>query len=250
VTKPLGRSTIAVTLARSLLIQGSWSYRSMLGSGFAFVVLPALRRVHRGDPAALDAALDRHLEHFNAHPYLTNVAVGAALRLEADGADGETIRRFKAAVRGPLGSLGDSLVWATWLPAVAMVALVLFGLGLPLWAVVATYLGLYNALHLALRVWGLRVGLEEGKGVARRLADADINGWVARLQPVLALLIGLLCGVLLGGVGGLVESGVGWALFAGAAFLAGLVLGHRAWRPAAVVTVVAVALIATAGVIR
>lgn len=249
-TRPLTRSTTAATLARSFLIQGSWNYRAMLGSGFAFVMLPALRTLYRGDPAALDAALGRHLEHFNAHPYLANVAVGAALRLEADGVDDDTIRRFKGAVRGPLGSLGDSLVWATWLPGVSVVALVLYGFGVPLWAVVGLYLGLYNVLHVGLRIWGLRVGLESGKGVARRLGDADFNGWVTRLQPVLALLIGLLCGVLLGGAGGLVESGAGWALFAGATFLAGLFLGHRAWRPAAVVTVVAVALIATAGVIR
>lgn len=222
----------------------------MLGSGFAFVLLPGLRRLYGSDPAALDAALERHLEHFNAHPYLAGVAVGAALRLEADGEDPETIRRFKVAVRGPLGSLGDSLVWATWLPGVAVVALALYGLGVPAWAAVVAYLVLYNVLHIGLRVWGLRIGLDAGRGVARRLGEANLSQWTARLQPVLAASLGVLCGVTLGGGGGLVESGVGWALFAGGAFAVGLLFGHRVWRPAAVATVVVVALIATAGVVQ
>ncbi len=82
----LTRRTLAAAFARSFLIQGSWNYRTMLGSGFAFAMLPALRLIFKGDPAGLEASLRRHLEHFNAHPYLSNVALGAVLRLEADGA--------------------------------------------------------------------------------------------------------------------------------------------------------------------
>ena len=105
----LSRRVLASAFARSFMIQGSWNYHTMLGSGFAFAMLPALRRLFAGDPEGMETSLRRHLEHFNAHPYLSNVALGAALRLEADGQDGETVRRFKTAVRGPLGGLGDAL---------------------------------------------------------------------------------------------------------------------------------------------
>jgi PTS system mannose-specific IID component len=236
------------TFLRSFLIQGSWNYRSMLGSGFAFAMLPGLRQLFGADRAALDESVDRHLEHFNAHPYLTNVALGAALRLEAEGAEPEMIRRFKTAVRGPLGSLGDTLVWATWLPGVALVALILYWVGSPAWLAVTAYLVLYNVLHIGLRVWGLRTGLSAGREVSRTLGKADISGWNARLQPLLAALLGVLAGVMMGGVGGLVDSGVQWAILAVVAFFAGALLGHRVWRPAAVATVLAVALIAAAGV--
>ena len=59
----------------------------MLGSGFAFSMLPTLRRIFGSDGAALDEAVVRHLEHFNAHPYMANLALGAAMRLEAEGSD-------------------------------------------------------------------------------------------------------------------------------------------------------------------
>ena len=67
---------------RAFLIQGSWNYRTMLGGGFAFAILPVLRVVYRGDPAGFEEALQRHSEHFNAHPYLASVALGAVARME------------------------------------------------------------------------------------------------------------------------------------------------------------------------
>ena len=110
------------------------------------------------------------------------MALGAALRLEADGADPETVRRFKLAVRGPLGGLGDALVWAAWLPGVSVLALTLFWLGLPgVWAA-GVFLAVYNVGHVGLRLWGFRVGLSEGRAVGRRLDAANLVGWTARLK--------------------------------------------------------------------
>jgi PTS system mannose-specific IID component len=178
----LSRRALAATFARSFLIQGSWNYRTMLGSGFAFAMLPGLRRLFRHDPEALAASVHRHLEHFNAHPYLSDVALGAALRLEADGEDADTVRRFKTALRGPLGGLGDALVWASWLPAVSVAALSLIWLGAPGWVAALAFLGVYNAGHIGLRAWGFRAGLQEGSGVGRRLSDASLGVWTERVR--------------------------------------------------------------------
>ena len=246
----LTRGAKVSAFARSFLIQGSWNYHTMLGSGFAFAMLPALKQLFGSDPDEMDASVARHLEHFNAHPYLSSVALGAALRLEADGVDEETVRRFKMAVRGPLGSLGDALVWATWLPGVAVAALTLYWLGLPGWTSAAFFLVVYNVGHLGLRVWGFRTGLEAGQDVGRRLGEADLTGWTKRLQPVLVLLLGGLVGAVIGGAGGLAEAGVWWLVLAGAGFVAGLLGGHKAWRPAAFLTVAAIGTISVIGVLR
>ena len=40
-------------LLRSLVIQGVWNYRTMLGTGFAFALLPTLKRVYGDDTVAL-----------------------------------------------------------------------------------------------------------------------------------------------------------------------------------------------------
>lgn len=226
-------------LLRSLVVQGVWNYRTMLGHGFAFALLPTLRRVYRDDPDGLARAIERHSEHFNAHPYLVPIALGAVARLETDGEDDEIIRRFRTAVRGPLGGLGDTLIWATWLPLVAVCSLLLYWSGVPAWGVVLAFTLTYNAGHLGLRLWGLRLGLDAGRAVGTRLNDVDLASWVHRLQTLLTGGLGLLCGVLLATPGGLSFTGAGsaWSLLAATAFVAGLVGGHRMWRPAAVLTV-------------
>lgn len=245
----LSRRAIMSTFMRSFLVQGSWNYHTMLGTGFAFAMLPGLRRIFDDDAQAMDASVRRHLDHFNAHPYLANVALGAALRLEADGADAQTVRRFKTAVRGPLGGLGDSLVWAAWLPTVSMAGLALWWIGLPVWVVVGLFLILYNAGHLALRIWGFRSGLRDGRDVARALSEARLAQLGERIKSIASLLVGVLSGVMLAGRGGLNDAGVLWLVPAIVCFVVGLLVGHRVWRPAAIATVIAIALIAAWGVV-
>lgn len=243
----LDRGVLASVFARSFLIQGSWNYRTMLGSGFAFAMLPVLRRIFGADPRAFEASLGRHLEHFNAHPYLSSIALGAAARLEADGEDAEAVRRFKTAVRGPLGGLGDALVWASWLPAVSTVALTLFWLGLPGWLAVMVFLVVYNIGHVGLRAWGFRAGLAEGRTVARSLGRAAFSAWTERLRALAGLLLGALVGAVLAADGGLGDAGPLWGALGAGAFVGGALLGHRVWRPAAVAVVAAVASLATWG---
>ncbi len=245
----LSRRAITSIFLRSFLIQGSWNYHTMIGTGFAFAMLPGLKRIFDDDQESMDASVRRHLDHFNAHPYLANVALGAALRLEADSTDAQTVRRFKTAVRGPLGGLGDSLVWAAWLPAVSLTALALWWLGLPGWVVVGVFLAVYNAGHLTLRIWGFRAGLRDGRDVARTLGEARLAQLGARIQSIAALLVGVLAGVVLAGRGGLSEAGLPWLVLAIVCFVVGLFGGHRVWRPTAIAIVGAIALISAWGVL-
>ncbi len=164
--------TRASIFLRLLAIQASWNYEILLGTGIGFCTEPALRLLPggKGGPA-YRAALARHSQYFNAHPYLAAVAVGALIRAELDGEPPARIERFRTALCGPLGSVGDRLVWAAWLPFCSLVGLLLFGLGAgPGW-VVGGFLVLYNLGHFALRAWALRVGLERGMQVAGALGN-------------------------------------------------------------------------------
>ena len=222
----------------------------MIGTGFGFAMVPGLRALFRDREDALDDAVGRHLEHFNAHPYMANVALGASLRLESEGEDAETVRRFKTAVRGPLGGLGDALIWATWLPVVSMGAVALYWLGVPGWVAAAFFLILYNTGHVGLRIWGFRAGLLAGRDVAGRLAAARFTLWTQRLRSWGVLVLGVLVGALLGGAGGLGDAGALWTALATVGFVLGLSVGHHVWRPAAVVAVAAIAILATWGTLR
>lgn len=167
---PLDRATHARMFMRCLGVQGSWNYELLVGNGIGFCVEPALRRLPGGvDGPAYNAALARQCSYFNAHPYLASLAVGALARAEIDQAPPEKIERFRKALCGPLGSVGDRLVWAAWLPACSLVALLIFGLGAPPLGVVVGFLLLYNIGHLLLRNWGLRAGYQHGLRVASAL---------------------------------------------------------------------------------
>ncbi|MGH7618844.1 MAG: PTS system mannose/fructose/sorbose family transporter subunit IID, partial [Gemmatimonadaceae bacterium] len=126
---------------RLLAIQGSWNYEILLGNGIGFCVEPALRGLPGGvHSPAFHEALARESRYFNAHPYLASVAVGALARAELDGADPARIERFRTALCGPLGSVGDRLVWAGWLPFCSLASLAVFGLGASPMVVVALFL--------------------------------------------------------------------------------------------------------------
>ncbi|MFQ5536919.1 MAG: PTS system mannose/fructose/sorbose family transporter subunit IID [Gemmatimonadota bacterium] len=246
-TKRVGVGTLLNVFLRSFLIQGSWNYHSMLGSGFAFAMLPVLKKLYGDDPEALEAAIRRHLDHFNAHPYLSTVALGATIHMELDGEPPEAIRRFKTAVRGPLGGLGDALVWAAWLPAVSLLSMTLYWLSAPVPVVLITFLVLYNLGHLGLRIWGFRIGLQDGRLVGRHLGASKLGRWTQLLSAGGALLVGLLAGSILVTPGGLADAGVLWTLLAAVGMILGDILGHRAWRPAAAIVVSIIVVLAAWG---
>jgi PTS system mannose-specific IID component len=184
--------TWVTVFTRLLAIQGAWNYETLLGNGVGFCVEPALRQLPGGTHgAAFKAAMTRESAYFNAHPYLAAVAVGALARAELSGEPPERIERFRTALCGPLGSVGDRLVWAGWLPFCSLVALVAFGVGARPLAVVAIFLLLYNGGHLALRAWGLRVGWTRGLGVAGALANPVLRRGPAHVARAAAAAAGV-----------------------------------------------------------
>jgi PTS system mannose-specific IID component len=161
------RKTWLAMFARLLAVQGSWNYELLMGNGIAFAAEPGLRLLPETE---YREALAREGRYFNCHPYLASVAVGSLVRAELEHVPGPKIERFRTALCGPLGSVGDRLIWAGWLPACSLLALVVFGAGAPAWVVVTVFLGLYNVGHLSLRAWGLSKGLTSGMHVAKALA--------------------------------------------------------------------------------
>jgi mannose PTS system EIID component len=235
----------AMMLIRSLLIQGTWNYRWLIGSGFAFALLPVLRRLHRGDAQALEDATRRHATLFNSHPYMAGLALGGVARLEAEGADAAVIERFKAALRGSLGTLGDRLIWAGWRPVCTLLGIAALLLGAAWWVAAGLFLVIYNAGHLLVRVASMRLGYHHGLRIAERLRQWPITETQRVLGSAGAFLLGF--GVPLAAAGGLAEGSLdGWALAAGiAAAAAALPFGWRARRPA----IAALSIIALTGLL-
>ena len=105
---------------RSFFIQGSWNYERMQNGGWAFSLIPAIKKLYKTKEERA-AALTRHLEFFNTHPYVASPIIGVTLALEEDRANGApvddvTIQGVKVGMMGPLAGIGDPVFWFTVRP--------------------------------------------------------------------------------------------------------------------------------------
>lgn len=182
VSGALGRA-----LLRLFAVQGSYNYERMLGLGVGVAEEPLLRDLADGK---YRPAVARGAQFFNAHPYLIGLAVGAAARAEHEGAAPDQIEKLREALCGPLGSLGDRLVWAGWLPLLSGLTLVAVALGAG-WIAVAAFLIIYNIGHVALRWWALRAGWTHGRRVSVALHHPMLQKAGAIMGPAMAFVIGV-----------------------------------------------------------
>ena len=111
---------------RSFFLQGSWNYERMQNGGWAFAMIPAIKRLYKTKEEQA-AALKRHLEFFNTHPYVASPILGVTLVLEEERANGvevddATIQGVKVGMMGPLAGIGDPVFWFTVRPILGALA--------------------------------------------------------------------------------------------------------------------------------
>ena len=111
---------------RSFFLQGSWNYERMQNGGWAFAMIPAIKRLYKTKEEQ-SAALKRHLEFFNTHPYVASPILGVTLALEEERANGApvedvTIQGVKVGMMGPLAGIGDPVFWFTIRPILGALA--------------------------------------------------------------------------------------------------------------------------------
>ena len=100
---------------RSTFLQGSWNYERMQNGGWCFAMIPAIKKLYTTKEDQI-AALKRHLEFFNTHPYVASPVIGVTLALEEDKANGapvedSAIQGVKVGMMGPLAGVGDPVFW-------------------------------------------------------------------------------------------------------------------------------------------
>ncbi|HUC40957.1 MAG TPA: PTS system mannose/fructose/sorbose family transporter subunit IID [Gemmatimonadales bacterium] len=181
-----GGAALARALLRLFAVQGSYNYERMLGVGVGVAEEPLLRDLAK---EKYRPAVARGAHFFNSHPYMAGLAIGAAARAEHDGAAPDQIERLREALCGPLGSLGDRLVWAGWLPFLSGLTLAAIGLGAG-WVAVAGFFFVYNIGHVALRWWALKAGWTHGTRVSVALHHPVLQKTGAVLGPAMALAVG------------------------------------------------------------
>ena len=105
---------------RHQYLQGSWNYERMQNGGWAFSIIPAIKKLYPNKEDQV-AALQRHLEFYNTHPYVSSPVMGVTLALEEERANGvpvedAAIQGVKIGMMGPLAGVGDPVFWFTARP--------------------------------------------------------------------------------------------------------------------------------------
>ncbi|KMY45771.1 PTS system mannose family transporter subunit IID [Bacillus sp. FJAT-27916] len=162
---------------RSTFIQGSWNYERMQNGGWTFAMIPAIKRLYKTKEDR-SAALKRHLEFFNTHPYVASPILGVTLALEEERANGApvddvAIQGVKVGMMGPLAGIGDPVFWFTVKPILGALAASLAMTGNILGPIL--YFVLWNLIRMGFMWYTQEFGYKAGS----KITD-DLSGGLLR----------------------------------------------------------------------
>ncbi|HDR1238845.1 TPA: PTS mannose transporter subunit IID [Pasteurella multocida] len=188
--KKVTQSDLNAVVRRSNLFQGSWNFERMQALGFAYSMVPVIKRLYP-DPNSRERkdAIKRHLEFFNTQPFVAAPVLGVTIAMEEERANGKeiddaAINGIKVGLMGPLAGVGDPIYWGTARPVFAAL-----GAGL---AINGNILGpilffvLFNLVRLATRYFGVTYGYKKGLDVV-----GDMSGGLLQKLTEGASILGL-----------------------------------------------------------
>ena len=157
---------------RSTFIQGSWNYERMQNGGWAYSLIPVLKKLYKTKEDRA-AALKRHLEFFNCHPYLASPILGVTMALEEERANGApvddvAIQGVKVGMMGPLAGIGDPVFWFTVKPIIGAIAASLAMGGSILGPIL--YFVAWNVIRMAFMWYTQELGYKAGSKITEDMS--------------------------------------------------------------------------------
>jgi PTS system mannose-specific IID component/fructoselysine and glucoselysine-specific PTS system IID component len=183
------------TFLRSFPLQACFCYERMQNVGFAYQMIPALKKLYK-DKQEISEALKRHLAIFNTTPTIVTFITGAAIALEekfkrekdaGEECDEESINAVKTALMGPLAGIGDSFFWGTFRIIGAGIGATLAAKGSIIGAIL--FLLIYNIPHLLLRYHGLKIGYASGVSFLSNISEGGVIGKLTEVAKILGLIV-------------------------------------------------------------
>ncbi|WP_159717260.1 PTS system mannose/fructose/sorbose family transporter subunit IID [Actinomyces marmotae] len=176
---------------RSTTLLGSFNFERMQAMGFCFTLMPVIKKVYKGDKAAQAAALERHLEFYNTHPWVSSVVFGITAAMEEQRAKGEpigddTITNVKIGLMGPLAGVGDPIFWGTARPVLAALGASL-ALDGSIVGPLLFFLGI-NVLRVVTRWYGLKLGYERGTAMVTEVGGGQLKK-ITQMAAVMGLFV-------------------------------------------------------------
>jgi PTS system mannose-specific IID component len=162
----------------------------MQNGGWAYSMIPAIKKLYPDKDQQI-AALKRHLEFYNTHPYVSAPVVGVTLALEEERANGvpvddATIQGVKVGMMGPLAGVGDPVFWFTVRPILGALGASLAASG----SIVGPLLFfiLWNVIRMAFIFYTTTMGYKLGTSITKNLSGG-VLGKITTGASVLGMFI-------------------------------------------------------------
>lgn len=183
------------TFWRSFPLQACFCYERMQNVGFAYQMIPILKKLYPEKEEASEA-LKRHLTFFNTTPAVVTFITGVCIALEeefkkakdsGEEFDVESISAVKTALMGPLAGIGDSFFWGSFRIIGAGIGASLALKGSILGAIL--FFLIYNIPHLFVRYQGLKIGYKSGVNFLASVSEGGVLSTLTEAANVLGLVV-------------------------------------------------------------
>jgi fructoselysine and glucoselysine-specific PTS system IID component len=191
VRQPITNGDLRWMFLRSMALEANFNFETWQNTGFAFSMLPALKKLYP-DRAAMAAALQRHLQLFNTSTYGSTLIIGLTAAMEEQNSrdpdfNSESINSVKLGLMGPLAGVFDSLFWGTLKVIAAGVGTSLALKGHLSGAVL--FILLFNVPHLLLRYQLTFIGYRAGTRWLQQLARTHVMDKLTYGASILGLMV-------------------------------------------------------------
>ena len=173
----LRKSDLVNTWWRSTFLQASWNYERMQNVGWAFSLIPGIRRLYKSKEDRA-AAMKRHLEFFNTHPYVASPILGVELAMEEQRANGapindEAMNGVKVGMMGPLAGVGDPIFWGTMRPVLGAFAAGMAQGGSVMGPII--FFVVWNLIRMLFLWYTQQLGYKEGTNITQDLGGGAMQ---------------------------------------------------------------------------
>ncbi|MCT6890203.1 MAG: PTS system mannose/fructose/sorbose family transporter subunit IID [Lactobacillus sp.] len=189
--KKINKSDLVKLFWRSIPYEHSWNYERMGNVGFAWAIMPILKKLYPQKDKFIHA-LKRNLELYNMTPYIVTLPLGISAAMEEANATNEdfdetSISAVKLALMGPLSGIGDSFFWGT-------LRVLATGIGTTL-AIKGNVLGpilfflIFNVPHFIIRYYCTFLGYSLGSNVINNVENSGMMDKITKYASMIGMMV-------------------------------------------------------------
>ena len=190
--KKITKKDLMSLFFRSFLLPACYSMDRMQAPGFAYSIIPVLKKLYGDNKEKLSQALSRHSEVYNNTFACSPFVLGIAAAMEEEASKNEdfdvsSINAIKVALMGPLSGIGDTFFWGTF-------RIIGSGICISL-AMQRNLLGpllfllIYNIPNFLVRYYGVLFGYKLGADSIDTLVSGGLMNRATRAASVMGLTV-------------------------------------------------------------